>query len=139
MSGRLQGCLTTASRVEWLEETEKQSLLSDSNTWYSPPCRNFGLCGGLQAGSSMKPQIPSESKCPRRFGEIGPEILRTCLMCPCRAFHEWVFSFFFFFPPGIWVFVFWGDIWVLRDPRFPSKKNKKTKRKLFVKGSAGAH
>ena len=29
-----------------------------------------------------------KSTCPRRFWEIDPEILHTCLMCPCRAFYE---------------------------------------------------
>ena len=38
-----------------------------------------------------------KSKCPRRFWEIDPEFLRVCLMCPCRAFYEWVFLFLFFF------------------------------------------
>ena len=33
-------------------------------------------------------------RCPRRFWEMDPEFMHTCLMCPCRAFYE---SFFFFF------------------------------------------
>ena len=34
---------------------------------------------------------PQNSKCPRRFWETDPEILHKCLMCPSRAFFEWVF------------------------------------------------
>ena len=37
-----------------------------------------------------------KSKCPHRFWELDPEILHTCLMCPCRAFYEWAFLFFVF-------------------------------------------
>ena len=36
-------------------------------------------------------------------------------MCPCRAFHEWVFVLFFF-PPDIWVFVFF---WIFGSEGIP--------------------
>ena len=49
------------------------------------------------------------SKCPRRFWERDPEILRTCLMCPCRAF---VFSFFFA-----------GNVWSLKTQISPTIEN----------------
>ena len=33
------------------------------------------------------------SKCSGRFWAIDPEIFRTCLMCPCRAFYDlFIFS-----------------------------------------------
>ena len=41
----------------------------------------------------------------------------------------------YIFPPDFWVFVFFGDIWVLRDPPFSAGK----KKKKIVKGSAGAY
>ena len=44
---------------------------------------------------------------------------------------------FFLSPPDIWVFVFSGDIWVLREPTFSAEKNTHTH--TFVKGSTGAH
>ena len=82
-----------------------------------------------------------KSKCPRRFWQIDPEKLHTCLMCPCRAFYECVFLFFFF----NWKF---GVPW---DPDIAKKnkkkqeisgevKNKKQfKNNHFLKGSAGPH
>ena len=38
-----------------------------------------------------------KSKCPRRFLELDPQIMHTCLMCPCRASYEWVLFLFLFF------------------------------------------
>ena len=35
-----------------------------------------------------------QSKCPRRFWEMDPEVLHACLMCPCQALYEC----FFFLP-----------------------------------------
>ena len=32
-------------------------------------------------------------KCPRRFQEIDPEVMHTCLMCPCQSFYDCVFFF----------------------------------------------
>ena len=59
------------------------------------------------------------------------ETLKFCARVSCAPAEPFTI---FFFPPDIWVFVFFWDIWVLRDPTFPAKKNK-----TFVKGSAGAH
>ena len=54
-----------------------------------------------------------KSKCPRRFWELDPEILHMCLICPCRAFCDWVFSSLFFSPK------MWGLLW----PKYPKKYN----------------
>ena len=70
--------------------------------------------------------------------EIDPEIMRTCSMCPCRAFHEWFFNFWFLSL----------EIW---DPLRPKHKKKIQKTQISgkekgkkgktscVTGSAGAH
>ena len=42
-----------------------------------------------------------KSKYPRRFWELDPEFLYTCLMCPCRAFYECFFCFLFFFAENV--------------------------------------
>ena len=44
-----------------------------------------------------KTQNSFRCQCPRRFGEFDPEILHTCLVCPCRAFNECFFFVFCFF------------------------------------------
>ena len=51
-------------------------------------------------------------------------------MCPCWAFCEWGFSFFF---SQIFVFSCFWDVWVLRDPRFPAKKKNKKPEKPIRK------
>ena len=75
----------------------------------------------------FKHQTPSSFRCqcPRRFLELDPEILHTCLMCPCRALNECFFSVFFARYVGFCIF--W-DIWVLRNPTFSAKKAKNTKK-----------
>ena len=49
------------------------------------------------------------------------------------------FFSFQFFSSDIWVFVFFGDIWVLRDPKFSAKetinKKKKSIRQRLGKGT----
>ena len=49
----------------------------------------------IQAGSSIKPQIPSESNIHDGF-ERDPAILYTGSMCPSRAFTNGVLSSLFF-------------------------------------------
>ena len=82
-----------------------------------------------------RPPNSFRRQCPRRFWELDPEFLHMCLMCPCRARTH---LHIYFFSPDIWGFVFFGNIWVLRDPTFSVKKNKKQKTQ-HVKGSAGTH
>ena len=67
-----------------------------------------------------------KSKCPRRFWEIDPEIWHTCLlMCPCRAFHEWIFLLFVFFAGNVTL-----------DPNIPKKyENPNIYRKIIKKKS----
>ena len=91
----------------------------------------------MQADSSIKPQIPSESNVHAVF-ERDPEILHTGSMCPGRAFYESLGFFVFFFFAWYLGFCFFWDIWVLRDPTFPAKNKNKNEKKTFVKGSAGA-
>ena len=64
---------------------------------------------------------------PRRFSEIDPEILHTCLMCPCRTFSEWGFLFLFFSARylGFWVFGIFGSKGI---PHFQREKNNIRKR-----------
>ena len=42
-----------------------------------------------------KTQNSFRCQCPRRFWELDPEFLHTCLVCPCRAFNEFSSSSFF--------------------------------------------
>ena len=88
----------------------------------------------IQARSSVNTKF--RVQCPRRFSEIDPKILQTCLMCPCRAFYERVCLFFRSFLckiPLVFRFLYFLDIWVLMDPAFPAKNQ------TFVKGSEGAY
>ena len=79
----------------------------------------------VPAGSSIKPQIPSEFNVhavfERKSLQVDPEFLHTCLMCLCRAFYKsFLRSFFVCFWPDIWVFVF---------PKFPAKRKEKQSQK----------
>ena len=62
------------------------------------------------------------------------EILQTCLMCPCRAFHEWFFFIFYFFA---------DNVGPLRHKYPPPRKKARisggVKNETVDKGSAGAH
>ena len=90
----------------------------------------------LQAGSTVSPQIPSESNVHAIFETPWIfQFLHACWMCPYRAHYE-LRAFIYLFVVGqiFGVCIFWG-IWVWRDPTFPAK----TKNKTIVKGSAGAH
>ena len=73
--------------------------------------------------------------CPRRFEKMDPEIWHTCLMCPCRAFYEWGFLFFYFFLLEMWDPLRPKYPEKIRRPKYLAKKNRK---KTFVEGSAGA-
>ena len=84
-----------------------------------------------------KPKSLQSSMPTRRFWEIDPEILHTCLICPCQACYEWGFRFFVFFRQIFGFFFFFLDIWVLRGPTFPAKKPKTKKpiRKRLGRGT----
>ena len=77
--------------------------------------------------------LPHKSpKCPRRFREIHPEILQTCLNFPCGTFHIF---FFMFFSLEMWH--------LLIMPKYPENKLRKPKHRAeknnpFVKRLAGA-
>ena len=74
-----------------------------------------------------------KSKSPRRFRESDVEISHTCLMCPCRAFYEWVLLFCF-------CFLFAENVGSLKTQIFQKiQKPKYLAEKRIVEGSAGAH
>ena len=50
-------------------------------------------------------------------------------MCPCRAFNE-CFFLCFFYSSDIWGFVFFEDIWGLRQPIFSSEKKTNIRKRL---------
>ena len=77
------------------------ALLAYNTSWFK-----------LIASNSFRVQ------CPRRFGEMDPEISHTYLMFLCRTVYE---CFPLFFPPDICFGG--GHIWVLRDPTYPAKNN----------------
>ena len=77
-----------------------------------------------------KPPNSFRRQCPRRFRVSDPEILHTCLMCPCRAFDE-CFSFLFFARYLIFC-IFWKYLG-LKGPHIYGRKRKK---KTFAKGSS---
>ena len=55
-------------------------------------------------------------------------------MSPCQSVTERCFCCFF--SPKNVSFLFWGDIWVIRNPRFPTKKKgKNTLRERVDRGS----
>ena len=87
----------------------------------------------LQAYSILSPLFPSGSNVHAVF-ERDPAILCTCWMCPCRALYEWIGFIYLFIFDHLLGFCIFGGIWVLRDPTFPA-----TRKKSFLKGSAGAH
>ena len=65
-------------------------------------------------------------QCPRRFWELDPELLHTCLMCPCRAFNEcFFFRFFVFFTRCLGFCIFWRYLG-FKGPHIFAEKNKKT-------------
>ena len=80
-----------------------------------------GVYDHIQAGSSTKPQTPSASNVDAVYERWGPNFFRTCSMCLCPACYECFFCFLLFFSPDIWVFIFFWEIWVLRDPTFHAK------------------
>ena len=79
-----------------------------------------------------KPPNFFRCQCLRRFLELAPEILYTCLVSLRRAFHEWVCLFFVRYLG----FCIVRDILVLRDPTF-SAKNKQTKKPASKKIGKG--
>ena len=88
------------------------------------------ICYQVQAGSSIKPKISSDADVHAVF-EIytSPEILHTCLMCPCRASND-----FFFVPPSdicVVVFLYLR----LKRPHIFGEKKKKNIRKRLGKGT----
>ena len=62
----------------------------------------------------FKHKIPKSltCQCPRHFWELDPEILRTCLRCPCRRVNDYLFNF----SPDIWGFGFLGGYLGLNGP-----------------------
>ena len=80
----------------------------------------------IQAGSSIKPQIPSESNIHAVFERFDPEIVLTCLTCPCRAFYDGFFLFFFF-RQVLWFLYFLGYLG-LKGSQISSEKKQKTKK-----------
>ena len=55
----------------------------------------------------------------RRFGETYPDVLLACPMSPCQPVDE----------RG---YFFGGDIWAIRNPKFPAEKS-------IINRSTGAH
>ena len=72
------------------------------------------------------------------FSRIDSKIKNTCLMCPRRAFREWVFRLLVFFVRELGLFVFVRYL-VSRDPSFSAKKKQKQKQKTFARDSARTH
>ena len=85
----------------------------------------------LQAGSSIQPQIPSESNVHAVF-EIDPEILAHVFNAPLPNLENG--GRFFLFSPDIWVYVFLGHL-SLKGFHVSKKKKKKNVRK----GLTGAY
>ena len=50
--------------------------------------------GNYEAKTRLLHSTAHTSKCPHRFWERDPEIVRTCSMCPCRAFDTLIFFIF---------------------------------------------
>ena len=73
----------------WLRRTTIKSILT-------PKIESTLKPSNYDAKPWFLPFTAQKSKCPRRFWEIEPEILHSCLMCPCRAFYERGFYFCFF-------------------------------------------
>ena len=74
----------------WLRETNIKSYLT-------PKIDSTLKSSNYDAKPWFLHFIAQKSVCPHRFWEIDPEILQTYLMCPCRAFCQWVFLAFAFF------------------------------------------
>ena len=82
----------------------------------------------LHAGSSTKPQIPSDPNVHAVFESQDLVILHTCFMCPSRALND--------FPRQTFgLLTFWGYLCLKEHHIFGEKQNK-TKQ---ISGSAGAH
>ena len=82
-----KACLYKASREKsknWLRRTNIKSNLT-------PKLECILKRSNYDANPWFLHLIAQKSKCPRRFWEIDPEILHTCLMCPCRAYYECLF------------------------------------------------
>ena len=77
-----------------------------------------------------KPPNSFRRQCPRRFWVSDPEILHTCLMCPCRAFDE-CFSFLFFARYLIFC-IFWKYLGLKGPHIYGRKRKKKNIRKRLV-------
>ena len=71
-------------------------------------------------------RLPHKIQMPTPFLRIDPEILHTCLMCPCRALHD-----FFFFSLEMW------DPLRHKYPKKYKNQNIWRKKKGFVNDSAG--
>ena len=96
------------------------------------PQNDVGTC--KIATGWFKHKIPNyfRVQCPRLFWEIGPEMLHTCSMCPCRAFHEWGSFVFLFFRQMFDFFYFWGYLG-LKGSHFSSEIKQKNKKKHAYK------
>ena len=71
-------------------------------------------------------------KCPRRFRELDPLTLHTCLTFSCRTFYEWGFCFFFFFAENV------GSLKTqtspkIQKPKYLAEKTKKQKKTYSLK------
>ena len=121
-----KACLYKVSRKyskNWLRRTNIKSNLTPEIE-----------CTLKPSNYEAKPWLPhftaQKSKCPRRFREMDPEILRTCSMCPCQAFYECFFSFSL-------------EIWDPLRPKYPKKYKtqisgeKKKKRKIPIRKRLG--
>ena len=76
----------------------------------------------FQAGGVLLVAFVSEAffELTRRFWEIDPEIVHTCLLFPYRTVDE----FFFFSPAVFFFFVFFWVFWFFGILHFLQKKNK---------------
>ena len=82
-----KACLYKVSRKHsknWLRRTSIKSNLT-------PEIECTLKLSNYEAKPWLSHFTAQKSKCPRRFGEMDPEILRTCSMCPCQAFYECFF------------------------------------------------
>ena len=73
---------------------------------------------------------PFRVQCSRRFREIDPENVHSHeFNVPLPSLLRMNgFFFFFLIARCLGLFLYFWDIWVLRDPRFPAKSNKTRKK-----------
>ena len=105
----------------WLRRTNIKSNLTPEIEWTlklsiydaKPWCLHF---------TAKKFQYPS------RFSETDPEMLHTCLMCPCRAFYELGFSCFVFLAGNV------GSLQTqISHTRYNTKPTYLAKKKIIIR------